>query len=152
MYMFGGVSMKLDDHIGFILTKALRHLNVLFNHEFSSYGITSEQWSLLKRLDEEEGISIKELAQAAGKDQANVTRILDVLEKRDFIARSSNPKDKRSTLVYFTQVGRELTERLIPVDTNLHEVAVHGLSEEDLASLTRVLAKINQNANQFLMR
>ncbi|QHW33478.1 MarR family transcriptional regulator [Paenibacillus rhizovicinus] len=140
--------MKLDDHVGFMVTKTLRQLNVLFNQEFNAYGITSEQWSLLKRLDAQEGISMKDLAQAAEKDQGNVTRILDLLEKRAYVRRSANPNDKRSTLVYLTPAGKELTERLIPLDIRVHEAAVEGLTEEELAVFARVLDTIAHNASR----
>ncbi|QHT63148.1 MarR family transcriptional regulator [Paenibacillus lycopersici] len=144
--------MKLDDHVGFNIARTLRNLNLLFNQEFSPYGITSEQWSLLKRLQEQEGISIKDLAHAAGKDQANVTRILDVLAKRGFVARSSNPRDKRSSLVYFTPEGKELTERLIPIDEQVHKDAVDELTPAELGAFARAIAQINRNANRHLKR
>ncbi|PWW07172.1 MarR family transcriptional regulator [Paenibacillus cellulosilyticus] len=142
--------MKLDNHIGFLLTKTLRQLNCVFNSEFSHYGITSEQWSLLKRLTEQEGSSIKDLAQAVEKDQANVTRIVDVLEKRGLVKRSANPDDKRSTLIYFTNEGKELTASLAPTDEKVHQIAVDGLTEQEIAQFSQVLAKIHQNAHQYL--
>ncbi|WP_052339595.1 MarR family winged helix-turn-helix transcriptional regulator [Gorillibacterium massiliense] len=144
--------MILEDHVGFIMTKALRNLNLLFNQEFNRYGITSEQWSLLKRLDDQEGVSIKDLAQGVGKDQGNVTRILDLLEKRGFVKRCSNPNDKRSSLIYFTNAGKELTERLMPIDEKVHQIAVDGLSKNEFALFTRVLSQIDKNTCKFLIR
>lgn len=142
--------MKLDHHVGFLLSKTLRQLNCLFNYEFSQYGITSEQWSLLKRVHEQEGSSIKDLALGVGKDQANVTRILDVLEKRGIVKRCANPDDKRSTLVYFTDEGRDLTDRLIPTDVKVHQIAVGVLSEQEMEQFTQMLAAIHQNAQHYL--
>lgn len=142
--------MKLDDHVGFMLAKTVRNLTFLLNNEFSQYGITTEQWSLLKKLHEQEGSSIKDLAQGVGKDQANVTRILDVLEKRGLVQRCSNPNDKRSTLIRFTTEGKELTESLIPIDANVHEIAVDGLSEQDFIALKQLLSKLNHNVDQYL--
>lgn len=83
--------MKFEDAVGFVMTKTLRNMNVLFNHEFKQYGLTSEQWSLLKSLHEEDGITIKELTQRVEKDQGNVTRILDLLTKKSLIKRCINP-------------------------------------------------------------
>lgn len=144
--------MKLDDHVGFNVARTLRNLNCLLNQEFSAHGITSEQWSLLKRLEEQEGVSIKDLAQVTVKDQANVTRILDVLEKRGLVGRHAHPKDRRSSLVYFTPEGRTLTESLIAIDEHVHAIAVEGVSDEEFAVFAKVLAKLNQNANRYLKR
>ncbi|MBM7567187.1 MarR family winged helix-turn-helix transcriptional regulator [Paenibacillus sacheonensis] len=144
--------IKLDDAVGFILTKTLRNLNLLFNQEFSPSGITSEQWCLVKRLDEQDGISIKELTLGVGKDQANVTRILAILEQRGFVQRSPHPNDGRSSLVYLTGAGKELAARLNPIDERIQAIAVDGLSEEEVQFLRRTLAKLSHNADKHLKR
>ncbi|GMK37655.1 transcriptional regulator [Paenibacillus sp. CCS19] len=144
--------MKLDQHVGFLLSKTLRQLNCLFNQEFSQHGITSEQWSILKRMHEQEGSSIKDLALGVGKDQANVTRILDVLEKRGLVERCANPDDKRSSLLYFTEEGKKLTETLVPADAKVHQIAIDGLSEQQMEQFAQMLAAINHNAQQYLTK
>lgn len=137
------------EHVGFAIAKTLRHFNLLFNQEFNEFGITSEQWSLLKRLKGQEGISIKDLAQRVEKDQGNVTRILDLLEKRGLVERRSNQNDRRSSLIYFTEEGRDLVENLMPIDEKVHEIAIDGISEPELIMFMQVLSKINQNAKKY---
>ena len=140
--------MKLDDAIGFIINNTGRNLILLLNQAFSKYGITAEQWTVLKRLDEQDGISIKGLTKRVGKDQGNVTRIVDVLVKKGVVKRTSNPEDKRSSLVYLTEEGKEVTKNLIPIDKKVHDTALHGLSQEDLTLLKQILFKINENVNK----
>ncbi|WP_223254965.1 MarR family transcriptional regulator [Bacillus atrophaeus] len=43
---------------------------------------------------ESRGISQKELSARADKDQATLTKILDLLEKKNFIRREANPRDR----------------------------------------------------------
>lgn len=122
--------MNNEDHVGFILTKSIRNMNMLFANEFNHYRITSEQWSLLKCLDEG-GITVKDITRMTEKDQGNVTRILDLLVKKGLVKRCSNPNDGRSILVSLTLEGTELTRKLIPIDEKVHNVIMDGLSEEE---------------------
>lgn len=140
--------MKLDDAIGFIINSTGRNLILLLNHKFTQYGITSEQWSLLKRLEEQDGVSIKDLTYRVEKDQGNVTRILDVLEKRELVKRTPNPDDKRSSLVFLTEEGKGLMENLIPIDEELQEVILNGVSKEELTLFKKIISKINDNVKK----
>ncbi|WP_336765924.1 MarR family winged helix-turn-helix transcriptional regulator [Paenibacillus sp. USHLN196] len=142
--------MNFEEAIGFAMTKTLRNMNVLFNHEFKQYGITSEQWILLKSLEEKDGISIKDLTHSVEKDQANVTRILDLLARKGLVKRCNNPNDKRSSLVFLTGEGSQLTKHLIPLDEKVQEFALEGLSEEELLQFKKLLSQINQNVRQYL--
>jgi len=148
--MIRGITLRLDDAIGFIINNTGRNLTLLLNKKFSQYGITTEQWTLLKRLDEQDGINIKELTQRVGKDQGNVTRILELLEKGGLVKRTPNPADKRSSLVFLTEEGKGITENLIPIDEELHRNALNGLSEEDLTVFKKVISKINENIKKEL--
>lgn len=139
--------MKLDDAIGFIINKTGRGLMLLLNHELIQHGITSEQWTLLKRLEEQDGISLKELSIRVGKDQANVTRICELLIQRGLVSKQQNKEDKRSFLMYLTTEGQSLVELLIPIDEKLQEMALKNISEEELAVFKKVISKINENVN-----
>lgn len=139
--------MKLDDAIGFIINKTGRGLMLLLNHELIQHGITSEQWTLLKRLEEQDGISLKELSIRVGKDQANVTRICELLIQRGLVSKQQNKQDKRSFLMYLTTEGQSLVELLIPIDEKLQEMALKNISEEELAVFKKVISKINENVN-----
>ena len=72
------------------------------------FDLTGEQAHLLKNLDTATGRSQNELCELAGKSPANITRILDRLEKKKLIVRRENPDDRRSSLVLQTETGSRL--------------------------------------------
>lgn len=139
--------MNLDDAVGFSINNTGRSLTRLLTSEFSHLEVTPEQWSVLKRLEEEDSITIKELSKRVGKDQANVTRISDLLERKGYLIRKPNPEDKRSSLVCLTEAGREITKQLIPIDEKVHEIALRGISEQEIMFLKQVLSKIRENVS-----
>lgn len=82
---------------------------------FLSHNLTAEQWSLLITIHKEDGISQKELAERTEKDPANVTWMLDQLERKGFVSRVTNPEDRRSFSMYITPNGQEAALELMPI-------------------------------------
>lgn len=62
---------------------------------FKAYNLTPEQVGVLRRLGEQEGISQKELSIRMVKDQTNIIRLLDKLEKKNLVRRGPNKEDRR---------------------------------------------------------
>lgn len=142
--------MKLDDSIGFIINRTGRRISQLLGHRFAPYEVTTEQWSVLARLGEEDGISQKDLAFRVSKDQTNVTRILDQLERKGLIVRKPNPEDRRSYLPFVTEEGRRLYEKLVPIEEEVVAAVTAGISPEETDALIKLLARIADNAAEKL--
>ncbi|GGH79486.1 DNA-binding MarR family transcriptional regulator [Pullulanibacillus pueri] len=134
-----------DEAIGFNTVKTGKHITRLLNSRLKPYNLTAEQWTVLKRLDQQGDSSQKRLAEASDKDQATLTKILDLLESHAFIERVKNPNDRRSFLVCLTPKGRELTKSIYTVIEEIFEQIVAGLSTEELSNYQDVLRKIIHN-------
>jgi hypothetical protein len=67
----------LDESPGFIIHCLDTRLSAGLSREFQNagYDVTPEQWAVLNRLWQEEGIHQAELAQRTSKDRHNITRI-----------------------------------------------------------------------------
>jgi len=139
--------VRLDDALGFAINLTGRALTRLLMSAFAPYDVTPEQWSILKRLEEGDGITIKELSKRVGKDQANVTRISDLLQRKELIKRKPNPEDKRSSLVCLTEEGRRIIQLLDPIDEQVHQIALKGLTESEIEMVTQLLSRIRENSN-----
>jgi DNA-binding MarR family transcriptional regulator len=142
-----GMLLKLDDSIGFILNNAGRKVSHLLSIHFHPYGITLEQWTVLNRLAEQDGINQKELSKRVGKDQTNVTRILDQLERKGLARRKPNTEDRRSFLAVITDEGNALNQKLIPIEQEVIKTVLSGLSKNEIAQFREILRKITETAN-----
>jgi DNA-binding MarR family transcriptional regulator len=146
----GGLRVGLDDSIGFILNHAGRRVSQLFTSRLQPYGITTEQWTVLSRLAEQDGISQKLLAQRAEKDQTNLTRILDQLERKGLVERKANAADRRSFLTYITAKGKELQGTLAPIEQRVVQEVTEGLSAGQIAELRTLLTHMTHQANHYI--
>ena len=117
------------------------------NGFFKTRGVvlTAEQWGLLVRLSENEGRPQGALASRIFLDYANVTRLVDKLEKRKLIRRASAPNDRRSHLLYLTKAGKTLVERLLPEVIEAKAAFYRGFDERDIKRLSDMLSTIEEN-------
>jgi len=138
----------LDESLGYIINRTALRLKQELYQTFKTkgYNITPEQWAVLNRLWEQEGLSQVELADKTFKDKPNVTRMLDVLEKRNFIFRQRDETDRRAFKVYLTEDGKRLKEKLIPLAIEVLERGQENLTNEDIEYLR---IKLNTIYNNF---
>lgn len=113
------------------------------------YDLTGEQAHLLKSMDISVGRPQSELCELVGKTPANITRILDRLEKKDLIIRRDNPDDRRSSLVFQTQSGRSLSAEVASLFTTLSAEIEQGIRPEDVTAFKKVLSQIDTNLQRL---
>jgi DNA-binding MarR family transcriptional regulator len=142
--------VRQDDSIGFIINQAGRRLSQLLAIRFSAFDVTTEQWSVLSRLCEQDGISQKDLAGRVGKDQTNITRILDQLERKKLAERRANPDDRRSFCAFVTDAGRSLQSRLAPIEVEVLASVTEGLTEQQCTILKQLLIQLTDKTNALL--
>jgi DNA-binding MarR family transcriptional regulator len=134
----------LDNSLGFIINRTALRLKQELHQAFkkNGYDITPEQWAILNRLWEQEGLSQVELADKTFKDKPNVTRMLDVLERRQLLFRRRDENDRRAFKVYLTEEGKQLKEKLIPLAVEVLERGQKNLTKEDIEYLKQELDTI----------
>ncbi len=140
------VNIFIDrDTLGFILCHADLKMKNNLLRKIKSFDITTEQWMILNRLFEEPGINQKELSERTLKDQGSLTRTLDRMEKKGLVQRQINPTDRRSFLIYLTDEGYALRDRIVPIAVECIEDAVKGFTEEEVDTLVALLKKLILN-------
>lgn len=97
---------------------------------------------LLISLLDEDGLPAGRLAAAADLSPATTTQMLDLLERRGFVARERHPTDRRVVVATLTPEGRRLTEERRAAFRALWEQELGDLSEEELAAGVTVLERL----------
>ncbi len=141
--------MLWNDSVGYQISNTGRKLSQLLSLRFQPHGLTSEQWAVLYRLCEAEGITQRALAERTEKDPTNVTRILDQLERKGLVRREPNREDRRSFMLTATRQGRELAAELAPIERQIAGELVAGLEPEQLEAFRAVMAQVNRNAERL---
>jgi DNA-binding MarR family transcriptional regulator len=139
--------LKLDEVYLFLLERTVRQFRVKSKKFLSSYGvdISGEQWVILKRIYEQEGINQREIAGLTYKDPASVTRMIDLLEKQELVNRRDIDGDRRSYNLFLTKKGIVLVEKVIPLAKELRKQGIKSISKQDMETFKNVLNKIYEN-------
>jgi DNA-binding MarR family transcriptional regulator len=114
----------------------------------SGIDISSDQWSVLMALSENDGPSQTDLAIKLYKVRSNITRILDIMEKMDLIERRRSPSDKREYNVFITVKGKSMIPDLKKAAASVLDKALQNANKEELAIVKTVLNKIFMNLEQ----
>ncbi|OGR17789.1 MAG: hypothetical protein A2X81_05950 [Desulfobacterales bacterium GWB2_56_26] len=113
------------------------------------YDLTVEQLQLLKQLAVDNGLTQSILCRISDKSPANITRILDRLEKKRRIVRRPNPEDRRSSLVFLTAEGERLRAEVINLFEGLRAELVQGIPDDRQQVAIGVLRAITENISKM---
>lgn len=139
------MKFTVGDTIGFLISRTNYKLKHELNHNIKPFNVTTEQWGIVNTLWNNDGISQKELSGRVHKDQPTTARILDKLENKGFVKRRASPDDRRTFLIYLTEEGRNLRERLAPLSEKTLEKAMGDFSDEEINQLKKMLNRIYNN-------
>jgi DNA-binding MarR family transcriptional regulator len=113
------------------------------------FDLTPEQWGIMARIRDDEGISQSQLGEKTFKDRHNINRIINILEKRSYIERHPDEDDKRAYRLFLTGSGMEILRKLTPIVQEHLKKRFSGLSAGDLAALRRAIEHIVKNIEKI---
>lgn len=139
--------MDSNKQIGYYLERTTRQVKLAFTQAFIKAGIdlTPEQWVLLDYLMSENGVSQTELAAKSYKNAPTVSRIIDVLERKNYVERQRFSNDRRRYKIFLTALGQEIAEKALPIAQSLRAQGWNDLEEEDYDQFIRIVETVFKN-------
>jgi DNA-binding MarR family transcriptional regulator len=119
--------------------------------ELAPYGLNSPHAIYLKTLfdAEPEGITAAQLGEICGKDKADVSRMVAILENRGLVRKVAVGKNMYRAKLVLTEAGREAAEHVRSRAAVAVELAGSGLSEEERENFYKALALITENLRKL---
>lgn len=120
---------KLDSVLFYYIEKAIKTYRQFAQRELKKAGftITVDQWLTLNCLSENPDISQKELAETVFKDNASITRIIELLVKAKYLKRTINKEDRRKSNLVITELGQETISAASVVVEKYRNAALKGI-------------------------
>jgi len=110
--------------------------------------ITPEQFGILRILSLQDGLYQRQMSQLLLKDRPNVTRLLDILEKKEFVYREVDPHNRRIFKVHITDKGRTQITEILPLLKEIRSKVYDILEEEEKETLRRILTKLRNTLEE----
>ncbi len=137
--------MSSDQSLGYQIRYAYRIFVKALADELGPHRITTGQWSALRVLWQEDGLSQVELAQRMMVEKASLTAVLKAMAADGLITRVRNADDRRKVNIYLTASGRRLKSKILPVIGKINKRAMRRLSSAEVQQLRRLLARVMIN-------
>ena len=107
--------------------------------------LTPEQFILIDLLWNQGSMSQQQLADQMQKDKNSVTKLVDALERKGFVVREQNRKDRRSNTLVLTEKAEGLKYGAKQKGISILDEMLIGISEDELRSFLVILHKLNRN-------
>lgn len=128
------------------------YLNIVRTHSvlsedfapmFRGLGVTEAQYNVLRIVEAagEGGVRLESIRDHLLERGPDVSRLVDRLETRGLVRRTTDDVDRRVRRVSIDEAGRTLLETLRPEIDRIHRDHLDHLSAEDLEILNRLLFK-----------
>ena len=120
-------------------------LKTMMSRELKEYGLTHEQYNVLRILrgKHPEQICVKEIACRMIEKSSNVPRIIDRLETKKLVRRTSSDTDKRETVIVLTQAGLNILQHSTDRINKLMDRSI-VLDEQKASTLNDLLEEIRK--------
>lgn len=129
------------------LNRACDSINTRLLARNTHPGLSVTQFSVLEALLHLGPMCQRELGSKLLKSNANITMVIDNLEKRRLVKREANAQDRRKFQISLTDTGKELISSIFPkhVEAIVAEISTLDPGEQQLLSdLCRKLGKGKQ--------
>ena len=132
--------------IGLAVTAAAKALSRAFDAALSAVGGSTPTWLVLQAAMSADVATQGELAATIGVRQPTLTHHLDGLERAGLVTRTRDPGNRRVQRIAVTESGEALFLRLRRAAAAFEGRLHAGLEDDDVATLRRLLAQLEENA------
>ena len=133
---------------GFQISKIKQLGDRVFEKILTAQGIEAfngAQGRILYVLWQEDGVSIKTIAERCGLAITSLTTMLERMEKSGLIIRQQDSGDKRKTLIFLTDKAKALKEDYDAVSDRMSTIFYQGFTEEEIRNFEEHLERIRLN-------
>ena len=118
-------------------------------HFLQPFGLTDVQFNLMMLLkhqsNPEGGLSQAQLSNMMLVNRANITALIDRMEKSELVERTSMPMDRRYNIIKLTERGKKMLSKIEPLYAQEVDRIMDVLLESEQKRLISMLEKIRSN-------
>jgi DNA-binding MarR family transcriptional regulator len=132
----------IEESLGYLINRAARAFANRLAGELRPFDVGIGQWAVLLHLWGNDGMTQAQLARRVAIEQPTMVRTIDRMERDGLVTRSPDPTDGRATRITLTERGWALRDELVPLAAGVNRAATAHLTDEEVATLRRLLAKL----------
>lgn len=140
--MFDATNKNLSWELWQELTSTTENLGKSHTRRVSYLNLTNPQFNVLEILNAEGSISLKDISKKLNVTGANITCVMDNLEKHNFAERIPSRNDRRIIKAEMTEEGKKIFNEITPVYLDSITEETNNLNDEEKVQLMELLSKL----------
>ncbi|MBB3944254.1 DNA-binding MarR family transcriptional regulator [Rhizobium skierniewicense] len=125
-----------------MLREATRKVSSFYDEALLPVGINVAQFSMLRRIERLQPISLSELAREAYLDRSTIGRNVKVIERMGLVETRRSGVDQREALIMLTRAGTDMLETAGPVWDDCQAAMEKRLGAIKMTALQDILRSI----------
>jgi MarR family transcriptional regulator, transcriptional regulator for hemolysin len=144
--------LPIQRETAFTIMDVARMLRTYADQLARQFGTSRAQWTVLVRLDRQEGLKQSELADILDLQPISLTRLLDRLAESGLIERRADPNDRRANRLFLTPAARPLLDKLAALGTDMMATVLDGIDPKTNERLLHDLGLMKDNLRAAIQR
>ena len=144
-------ALVLSEFLPFRLFALTYHFSQRLQKVYSDeFGLTRTEWRILAVLAQNPDISAREVADLGLLDKVAVSRAVAQLLQRGILARESDHRDKRRSVLSLTREGVALYEQVAPAVRKVEQAVLAGLSKSEREQIDSTIHELSRRLTSDL--
>lgn len=125
-----------------LFLKAREELLCHFRPIISHFGLTEQQWRILRTLSEMEQLEPREICEICHILSPSMTGVLSRMEEMNLVTRERMPEDQRRVIVRLTAKSEQLVSELGPLIVEQYKIIEQAFGPELIKELYDVMDRV----------
>ena len=134
-----------NDRLAHLVRDATRAFARALQARLSEHNVSFGHWTFLRVLWEHDGLTQRELSEAAGVMEPTTFAAIRSMEELGYVVREQRHGNRKNVHGRLTPRGRALKRKLVPLAVKVNEIGVAGVDPTDVALTRKVLTAIVAN-------
>ncbi|MEE3000586.1 MAG: MarR family transcriptional regulator [Pseudomonadota bacterium] len=134
-----------NDRLAHLIKDATRALVRSLQIKLREHEIPFSQWSILRILWTQDGLTQRELSSIAGIMESTTANVVRTMETKGYISRRHIGKNRRKRHVFLTPKGKKLEDKLVPLAEEVNRIARKDIHQKDIQTLRNCLLTMIEN-------
>lgn len=128
----------------------VRSCRTFTERKLKEFDLTFGEQVIVMFISAHENVNQDTISKTFMIDKGMVAKTLNKLELKGIIMRKQNPDNKRENIISLTQEGTDILIHMRAVLKEWNEILHEGMSQEDIATITRLTGKMAENVAKYL--
>lgn len=138
------IKLSITKKVMLNLTFTRNYIGDKFSELLKPYGISSEQYNVLRILRGQKGnpINMQDIQERMVTKNSNTTRLIDKLLLKEMVIRNTCSNNRRKIEIKITDIGLKILSELDPIIEKHDSVLTEKITKKELETLNILLEKI----------